>query len=156
MHRVLAHELRPVTAPDDLWTRVAQASALPRPGALWARADAWTNLLRACATLACVALVLSAVWLRPSRQEIRSADPGEVQAWIRAKAGVDVPLRSHLPAKLRLTGARLVNGRTEIAYLVSGRVCQATRQHRPAKHAFALSCTNPDDLKVACALCHIG
>ncbi len=145
----LARELSPVPAPEGLWERIQNPKPRVRP-------NVNTTFLRACATLACIAIVLSAVWLRPSRQEIRSANPAEVQAWIRAKAGVDVPLRSHLPAELRLIGARLVNGRAEIAYLVSGRACRATRQPSPAKHAFALSCTNPDDLKVACALCHIG
>jgi len=145
----LARELSPVAAPDGLWERIQN----PRPRV---QRNVKPTFLRACATLACIAMVLSVVLLRPSRQEIRSANPAEVQAWIRTKAGVDIPLRSHLPAEIRLTGARMVNGRAEIAYLVSGRACRATRQPSPSKHAFALSCTNPSDLKLACALCHIG
>jgi len=145
----LTRELSPVTAPEALWERIQN----PRPRV---QPNVNATFLRACATLACIAVVLSVVWLRPSRQEIRSADTVAVRTWVRANTGVDVPLSSHLPAELKLTGARLVNGRAEIAYLVSGRVCRAIRQPAPAKHAFALSCTNPDDLKVACALCHIG
>jgi hypothetical protein len=109
--------------------------------------------MSACAT---VVLLVLAVWIYPSKRELRSADTSQVRAWVRANSGVDVPLRSHLPAELRVTGARVVNGRAEIAYRVNNRECLVATRPQTSGHRFSLSCTRPDDLKIACSLCHIG
>lgn len=161
MHRewfepALARELGPVAAPEELWERVCNPGPRPawKPG-LHATVNA--ARFRACATVACAGLVvLLAVWAYPSRREFRSGDAGQIRAWVRANAGVDVPLRSHLPAELRLTGARVVNGTAEIAYRVNNRECLVVNRPSMARHRFSLSCTSPGDIKVACSLCHIG
>jgi hypothetical protein len=166
MHRewfepVLAREMGPVAAPAELWQRIEKAQAkAPAPPAN----ELCRSLMLAGATLA----MLLAIWAYPARKEIRSTDAGTIRAWVRAQSGVDIPLRSHLPAGLQLSSARMVNGRTEIAYRVRNRqgrlvVGGPKTANTPLTFSgtvdgrvFTLSCTDPGDLKVACALCHIG
>lgn len=168
MHRewfepALSTHLDRVAAPEDLWERIQNSAAK-------ASVHRSVNVARigACATL-----VLLVVWLYPWHRELRSGDGSEIRAWVRANAGIDVPLRAHSPG-LQLTGASLAKGSVAIAYRVGnrdGRLMVAKGgsggRHTAASgarvftwsmdgHTFTLACAAPEDLSIACSLCHIG
>jgi len=150
--------LRRVGAPAELWDRVqfprAERSRL-RSTARWS----------ACATLAVALIVL--LWgshVRSANVEFPSSDPVAVRAWVKAKAGIDIPLHGG-----RLAGASMNQGRVEIAYRagshnLSLRVLEAgDPRWNDSTHfswaasgiSYMLSCPEPEDLKT-CALCHTG
>jgi hypothetical protein len=154
MHRewlepALSRELGVVPAPEELWEKI-QHPGPPKPSV---HTSVNAARMSACAT---VVVLLLSLWLYPWRHELRSGDAGEIRAWVRANAGVDVPLRSNLPAELQLVGATVVKGRAEIAYRVHSRECLVANRKQASGHRFSLSCTRPDDLKIGCSLCHIG
>ncbi len=157
MHRewlepALSRELGQVTAPDELWERIQHPR--PKPSVhTGPRGTPHAARMSACAT---VVVLLLSLWLYPWRRELRSGDAGQIRAWVRANAGVDVPLRSNLPAELQLVGATVVRGKAEIAYRVHSRECLVLNRRQESGHRFSLSCTRPDDLKIGCSLCHIG
>lgn len=158
---VLAHQLDRVGAPEELWERVRNPR-VPRV-ATRKRVHMGVNAARvgACAT------ILLIVWLFVGRTSVRSGDAGEIRAFVKSKAGIDLPLRAR-PAGVRLTGATWAKGSVEIAYSVGSRDGRLTVDGRHLRadsrvftwsmggHTYTLACATPEDLKVACNLCHIG
>jgi len=169
---VLERKLDRVAAPEELWDRIdnrsltvaAQTERLPnrdRKGAVLA----WT--------LVAATLVIVLVWgLRPRRDLVlRSDSAAQIREWVQANAGLDIPLLGH-SAQVRLTGARLVRGDVEIACRVGDHQAKllvskgnSTLQHgaQPTKatvswgmagRVYTLASATPEDLKIACLLCH--
>ena len=115
----------------------------------------------ACAT------ILLLVWLFVGQRGLKSNDPGEIRGWVQAKAGIDVPLRAR-PAGVELKGASFSKGTVEIVYKVGnrdGRLMVGGRRVASGPRVFTwsmdgrtytLECATPQDLKIACNLCHIG
>jgi hypothetical protein len=166
MHRewiepALARHLDPVSAPEELWERVRNpASGIKKKGV---HTSVNAARLGACAT----SVLLLLVWLVGGQRGLRSGDPGEIRRWVQAKAGIDVPLRAR-PAGVQVTGASVSRGTVEIAYKVGSR---DGRLFVGGKHTssnprvftwsmdgrtYTLECATPEDLKIACSLCHIG
>jgi hypothetical protein len=165
MHRewiepALARHLDSVSAPEELWERVRNPRVIQKKGVPTSGNAA---RLGACATV----LMLLAIWLFVGHRGLKSNDPGEIRGWVQAKAGIDVPLRAR-PAGVQLTGASVSNGTVEIAYKVGNRdgrlfvggkhTSSNPRVFTWSMHGntYMLECATPDDLKVACNLCHIG
>jgi hypothetical protein len=146
-----------VGAPEELWDRVV----CPQPRV---RRSANAARMSACATLAVAIIVV--VWgfsLRTNRAGLQfaSSNPSVVRAWVKANAGIDVPLHSG-----NLAGANVNHGRTEIVYRVNGRNLTLVASNRQRIDTAGLSWSAsgqtykvlsaaPEDLK-ACALCHVG
>lgn len=166
MHRewiepALARHLDAVAAPEELWERVRNPRVIRKNRNVPMSGNA--ARLGACAT---VALVLLSALLMP-RPGLKSSDPDEIRGWVQAKSGIDVPLRAR-PAGVQLTGAQVSKGTVEIAYKVGNRDGRlfVGGQHTASNprvftwsmhgNTFTLECATPDDLKVACNLCHIG
>jgi hypothetical protein len=166
MHRewiepALARHLDPVSAPAELWERVRN------PGVTRKRRGVHTSVnaarVGACATV----LLLFAIWAFGGQRGLRSNDPGEIRGWVQAKVGIDVPLRAR-PAGVQLKGASVSKGTVEIAYKVGNRdgrlmvggrrVASGPRVFTWSMHGrtYTLECATPQDLKIACGLCHIG
>jgi hypothetical protein len=166
MHRewfepALARHLDRVAAPEDLWERIQNPENRKKNG-VHRRVNA--ARLGACATI-----LLLVGWLY-SGSRIRSGDSEEVRAWVLANAGVDVPLRG----SLQVTGARVGKGSVEIGYRVGSRdgrllIAKGSGGGRHSMtsgarvftwsmdgHTYTLACATPEDLRVACSLCHIG
>jgi hypothetical protein len=156
---VLAHQLDRVRAPEELWELVRNPGIRKKKGVHMS-----VNAARvgACAT----AVLLLVIWLFVGRTSVHSGDAGEIRAFVKARAGIDLPLRAQA-AGVRLTGATLVKGSVEIAYRVGGRDGRLTVDGRHGSgarvftwsmggHSYTLECATPEDLKVACNLCHIG
>jgi len=165
LERTLERNLRPVAAPDELWDRILNARTVPvkqpKPTA------------RTLTPLACAASLLIALWwIYPGRLEIRSDKGAEIRAWVKSNSGVDVPLRSEPAAPLRMIGARATQDRVEIAYEVGNRpgTLVVSRGRTGGRHQapgtgrvfswnmdgqlYTLACAAPEDLQVACLLCH--
>jgi hypothetical protein len=159
----LAGHLDRVAAPEDLWDRIQN----PQPRK--ARVPASARIVRMCA---CAAMVLLAAWLYPRSREVRSGDAAGVRSWVRANTGIDVPLLRQ-PAGIRVTGARLAKGAVDIAFRVgpsdghlaviqgeSGGVHANPHGRvfvwRMDGHTYTLTCATPEDLRMACGLCHVG
>jgi hypothetical protein len=172
----LQRGLREVTAPPDLWDRVQGARLVPtdpRPRKLtWAMA----------ATVILAAVALS---ILPGRRATNALDsqsnalycqnPAQLRAWVRAKTGLDVPLRATLPASIHLVEARNSSQGVEIAYraansdavlLVSRAEGAVDVPHSRvtngnvtswvmAGQRFTLASDDPADFQIACKLCHL-
>jgi len=178
----LAHELRPVEAPEGLWGRVQAGRRRPVTRNRW-----WTARLPA---LASVALVITAglLWSarpytgleqlaarelsRPARLDLRSSDPLEIAAWLRREAGVDMEIPPSM--RVQLTGARVIRQHgaligevsyrvgTDSAVLLVARAGGAF--HAPMKHGgaswrkqqqvYAVAFSAFDRPQGACVLCH--
>ena len=155
---VLAHQLDRVVAPEELWERVRSPRVVSEK-----RVHRSVNAARVGA---CATVLLLAIWLFVGRASVRSADAGEIRAFVKAKAGIDLPLRAQ-PAGVRLVGASFRKGSAEVAYQVGGRDGRLTVDGRHGSsarvftwtmsgHTYTLECATPEDLKIACNLCHIG
>jgi hypothetical protein len=158
--------LERVRAPEELWERIQNPRVERHRPARQPAAG-----MTVCLT---IAVVLLAVWFYPWHKQLRSGDPGEIRAWVRTQAGVDVPLLARPSGRIQLTGARVVKNAAEISYRVGdhgGRLVVAKgvsggRHTLPAGtrvftwsmdgHVYTLACAEPDDLRIACSLCHIG
>jgi hypothetical protein len=176
----LAHDLRPVTAPEGLWGRV-QSARRPMPKRKFA-----VSMPALVAATALVAALV--VWsgrrgvgleelaahelARAERLELRSSDAVEIGAWLRREAGVEVAI----PAsdRVRLEGARVIRrgGASvgEVAYRVGDNralllVASADAGFRaPLKHGgltwqkqrqlYAIASSISDRPQAACILCH--
>jgi len=165
--------LREVTAPPELWDRL-QSARVSRPqttgrGFVWALALAFV--------LAAVALSLARSPVHKDSQvtAFHCQNPTELRAWVKANTGFDVPLRTAQSASIQLIGARVVDGRAEIAYRAGNRdavllVSRADSGAANLPHSrvsgkasswvmggrrFTLACDNPADLQLACKLCHL-
>ena len=164
MHRewfepVLAHQLDRVAAPEELWERV-------RNPVIRKKKSVHTSV-NAAGMSACATVLLLAIWLFVGHRGFRSADAGEIRGWVKAQAGIDVPLRAW-PAGVQLMGANFAKGSVEIAYRVGGRDgwLRVDGRHAGSSarvftwsmdgHTYTLECATPEDLKIACNLCHTG
>ena len=160
----LRRSLRQVSVPPELWDRIQAHTAAPpratnRP-LVWAMA---------------AAVVLMAVSLSnihrdnmafPAFAGDRCQNPAQLRAWVRAKTGLDLPLRSDSASSLELIGAQTIDGTNgvKIAYrarnhdavlLVSRADGSANVPHSRFGPAFTLGSDNPADLQLACKLCHL-
>ena len=117
-------------------------------------------------------LVVVLVWgFRPRRDLVmQSGSATQIREWVTANAGFDVPLAGSTP--IRLTGARLMRGDVEIACRVGDHQAKllvskgnSSLQHgaQPTKatvswgmagRVYTLASATPEDLKIACLLCH--
>jgi hypothetical protein len=185
----LSRHLQPVAAPEALWERIQEGRG-PQPverarWPLWAFAAA----LAAMVALCCFSLrsdttsymaQLAARDLTGGSElvDFRSSDAAAIRAWVKANAGLDIPL----PAEhsVRLIGVSLIReggpaacisyriGNRE-GRLVVARGASAAPQHRSMEHVvdhgtalaswvmhgqtYALA-SAPQDLRAACVLCH--
>jgi hypothetical protein len=163
MHRewiepALERHLDRVAAPEELWERVRNPVVREKKGV---HRSVNAARLGACAT------VLLAIYLFVGHRGMRSGDALQIRAWVKDKTGIDVPLRAHA-AGVQLTGARVARGSVEIAYRVGKRDGKLMVGGRPSASGarvftwsmdgrmYTLECATPEDLKVACNLCHIG
>jgi hypothetical protein len=115
-------------------------------------------------------------------QEFRSSDPAAISAWVKDRCGFALPLSAQASTAIRLSAVRLQrNGPfAEVAFRVDNRPAllqisevDGTRPHEAASHhrltadarsvswvtkgrLFALECATPEDLRIACSLCHAG
>ena len=172
----LQRGLREVKAPPDLWDRVQAGRAVqpnPRPRRLvWAMA--------ATVILAAVALSYQArrggvsTVIDSSTLAFHCENPSQLRAWVRAKTGLDVPMRSSLPESIQLIGASARGNAVEVAYRAGGSEASLLVSRAdgavdiPHNHAggarstwvmagerFTLACDNPADAQLACKLCHL-
>ena len=167
LESVLEQELRPVSAPAELWERIER----PRPRRAERRRSEW----RWAVAMAAVILVVSAPWALRRDNALQSADPAQIRAWVMANAGIDVPLSLAAPVQMASVGS-IDRGRgAEIAYEIDGqhailRVTPADAD-QPVQHSqvingsrsakwilrgqvYTLECASPEGLQTACRLCH--
>jgi hypothetical protein len=185
----LSRHLQPVTAPEGLWERIQEGRASqPVERArwpLWAFAAALAAMVALCcfslrsSTTSYVAQLAARDLAGGSaRLDFRSSDAAEIRVWVKANAGLDVPL----PAEnsVRLIGVSLIRdggpaacisyriGNREGRLVVAGGA-SAMPQHRAMEHGvdqgaalaswvmqgqtYALA-SAPQDLRAACVLCH--
>lgn len=168
----LEHGLREVTAPPELWDRLQSARAARPPENT--RRLVWALALTVVVAAVGLSLVRSPLHQGSQTIAFHCQNPAELRAWVKAKTGIDVPLRGDPPASIRLIGARNQGERVEIAYragdrdallLVSRAAGAADVPHsNPAGKVsswvmngqrYTLACDNPADLQLACKLCHL-
>jgi hypothetical protein len=187
---VLERHLGPVTAPDELWKRIQYPKA-PRQQAfhlrlVWALPAGLLVLAMMWAIYpgpevhSTQALGMRALSRGPADLEFRSAEAGEIQAWVKTRTGLDVPILAEPAPTIRLLGAQVVTGRTmmaEVGYRIGDRdavllisKADSTRTGN-GRHSgpfgdtryfswamggqvYTLACATPEDLRVACQLCH--
>ncbi len=178
MNQRLEHELqkglRPVTAPPELWDRIQAPQAVqPRGsnrGLVWAMA----------ATVVLMAVGLSVVHRDntafPAFAGDHCQNPAQLRAWVRAKTGLDLPLRADSSPSIQLIGAQMLDGAggVKVAYRVENR--DALLLISPAEGAanlphnrvngkvstwvmngqsLTLASDSAADLQLACKLCHL-
>jgi hypothetical protein len=185
----LSRHLQAVTAPEALWERI-QEGRTPQPverarWPLWAFAAALAAMIALCCfslrsdnTSYIAQLAARNLTAGSERVDFRSSDAAKIRAWVKANAGLDIPL----PAEhsVRLIGVSLIRDGGPaacISYrignregrLVVARGSSAMPQHRAMAHGvdqgtalaswvmqgqtYALA-TAPQDLRAACVLCH--
>ena len=169
---VLRQELSPVAAPADLWERleVRALSGMERRRKPLPHKAFWSF------ASAAAVLVLGSFFLLP-RHDFRSSNPAQIQAWVKANTGLEIPLQAAAGIEyLQATGS---SGQAEIACRIGNRpakltvskstggVIAASEHHAitagkksiswsMSGQVYTLACATPDDLLVACALCHAG
>jgi hypothetical protein len=179
----LRRGLYQVSAPPQLWERVQQAQSAPavvrrkaRRALVWAMAA--SALLIGVGMATVKASIGGARW-KPDSQSValHCQNPAELRAWVRARTGLDLPLRAEASPSIQLIGAQLVDDSpsVQIAYRAGNRdakllVSRADRGAATAPHGrmggnvsswimdgqrFTLACANPADLQLACKLCHL-
>jgi hypothetical protein len=168
---VLAKELDRVAAPKDLWDRTlakargSETSPSPRPRFSGEKLT-WA--------LVAAMLVIVLVWGVPSRRDlvIRSANATQIREWVKANSGLDVPLLAD-SSSIRLTSARMSRDGVEIACRVGRHDAKLliSKNKSSVQHAalnansstiswgmnsrlYTLACATPEDLRIACLLCH--
>jgi hypothetical protein len=154
----LERSLRRVSAPEELWDRI-QSPKHARTR-VRTRFMAWATV----PVLTFVALLGSHSRNNPAIQ-FHSNDPAEIRAWVKANAGLDVPLHAG-----NLAGADVVSAHTaQIAYIVAGRNLSLLVSDNPVSvrrngksvswttggQTYLLACAEPQDFK-ACVMCHVG
>jgi hypothetical protein len=169
----LQRGLRQVAAPPELWDRVRSARSV-RPQEI-SRRLVWA--MAATVALAAVALSLISAPMRKDsgRGAFYCQNPAQLRAWVRANAGLDVPLRPSQPTSIQLTGARIVPRGVEVMYragqsdavlLVTkagagspdsphSRVSGQLSSWAMSGQRFTLACNNSADFQLACKLCHL-
>jgi len=176
---ILERKLDRVTAPRELWDRIdknqsqtqARMPVPHRSTGILACVDIKHKLAWA---FVAATLIVVLVWgLRPRRDLVmQSGSATQIREWVKANAGLDIPLLGH-SGQVRLTGARLFRGDAEIACRVGDHQARlliskgsSGLQHgiQPGKagtvswgmagRSYTLACATPEDLKIACMLCH--
>jgi hypothetical protein len=180
LEAALTDNLRPVGAPAELWDRVE----MPRmTGA--GRFSGSTMLWRLALTSAAAAMLVVGLWTfgRASfrNQELRSSDPAAISAWVKDRCGFALPLSAEASPEIRLSAVRFQTRgpSAEVAFRVEDRPAllqiaqvnsarlRESAHHRLAGDArsvswvaegrlFTLACATPEDLRIACSLCHAG
>ncbi len=169
----LSRDLRPVSAPPELWDRVsekvAHAAAFAADSGVKRRVSVRHEKVwaMAIAAVAVIAIVLWSVRPAPGARAMRQ--------WVSTKSGLTLPFEDR--RDLHLAAAHTDADRAQISFAVNGRRGQLTVT-KPAgappidSHpfpgnsdsvyswsmrglAFTLQCSTPDDLRVACQLCHV-
>lgn len=192
MHKLepeLEWNLREVSAPPELWERV-QASVVEHPpvkpfrwGLVWATAAA-AILIATSATLVHLeragsdeAMALRALHADSKLVGFQCENPARLRAWVRARTGLDLPLREETSPAIQLIGARTIEDSrsVEVAYRAGNRdaVLLVSRAEAGAVNVahnrasgnvsswvmdgqrYTLACDNPADLQLACKLCHL-
>ncbi len=175
LEAALTENLRPVGAPAELWDRVEM------PRVVAGRRLGWPAIWQVALTSAVAAILAVGLWSfgRPG-QELHSSDPAAIRAWVQDRCGFALPLSAAASPEIRLSDVRLQHGgaATELAFSVENRpaileISRATgaatgeTHHQLAAEAksvswvtdgklFTLACATPEDLRVACSLCHAG
>jgi hypothetical protein len=179
----LRRGLGKVSAPPQLWDRVQRAQSAsagprrkPRHALIWAVA--------AAALLIGVGLArVNAGIERPGSERdsrtaaLRCENPAQLRAWVRAKTGLDVPLRAESSPSIQLIGAQMIDGSrgVEVAYRAGNRdavllVSRADTGAANIPHSrvsgnvsswvmdgqrYTLASNDPASLQLACKLCHL-
>lgn len=162
--------LREMNAPPELWDRVQAGRFAPRRK---------TSSVLIWATAAVGVLFAIGVYRTTTPGDlphagIRCQNPAQLRAWVRAKTGIDVPLRAATLSSIQLIGARSVAESVEIAYrtgdrggtlTVSPAIGAADVPHDRVSgnvsswvmdgQRYTLMCDNAADLQLACKLCHL-
>jgi hypothetical protein len=170
---VLTRHLGQTTAPSGLWERVAQPR-MPR--------STVSNVQMAWA-FAAVLLVAALLWgFHPGANralEFRSSQPGQVEAWVKANTGLEVPL--HASSSARLIGASAIRGgepaariiyrvgANNVALLVAGVGAKSAIAANIATNKgdsvfswtargqrYTVACADAEELRIGCLLCHAG
>lgn len=181
--------LRETSAPAELWDRVRAAQVRPAPqkrtnlGLVWAMAAALTvvalglSLRYRQSAASDEALALRALSGASQIAGFHCENPAQLRAWVRATAGLDLPLRAEASPSIQLIGAQAIDGTrgVEVAYRAGNReavllVSRAGSGIRNSAHnrassnvsswvmngqRYTLACDNPADLQLACKLCHL-
>jgi hypothetical protein len=167
---ILERKLDRVAAPDELWDRIDRSLTVAARNEQRPR-----GVEKLAWTLVAAMLVVVLAWgLRPRRDLVfQSESATQIREWVRANAGLDIPLLGNSP-QVRLTGARLMRGDVEIACRVGNHEARllvaknsSSLQHgvQPTKERstaswgmsgrlYTLACATPEDLRIACLLCH--
>jgi hypothetical protein len=130
LKKLLERNLRPVSAPDELWDRIQQ------PRVRQTHSGFAPLAVLAVATLAAVAvwgfyprsaqstqeLAVAGLSSSPETLELQSGTLPEIRAWVKTRTGLDLPLPSEASHAVRLKGVCTVRGgaTVEVAYRVSG------------------------------------
>ena len=157
----LQSSLRSVPAPPELWDRIQTSQ-------LTAARPVHRRMVWALATAVVLAVVGLSIFHRDNVafQSLASdhcENPAQLRAWVRAKTGLSLPLRSD---SSQLIGAQTIDGShgVRIAYRAGNRdavllVLRADASsnvpHIHFGQRFAVSTDNPVDLQLACRLCHL-
>ena len=183
----LSRHLRPVTAPEELWLRIQGGAIAEKPVRLrwpiWAVAAAAAAMLALCFSLRSATIpYLERMASRElasgaAAPDLRSDDPTRIRAWVKAHAGLDVPLPNEPAQGVQLIGVSLLQGEGPVAcitYRVGGHEAKllvtrgaARPQHHPTKldsgvaswtqgkQLYALAWGGPQEGNAACVLCHL-
>jgi hypothetical protein len=189
LERELGNGLKRVAAPRELWDRVC---VKPVP----CRNTGNRGLVWALAAAVMVA-VLALSFLRAERDRVMSDEafavemlngnldrvgfhcqnPARLRAWVRARTGIDLPLRPECAPSIELIGAQTIGASraVEVAYRAGNRdavllVSEADARAGNDPHVrttgnvstwvmngqrYTLACNDPSDLQLACKLCHL-
>jgi hypothetical protein len=183
----LSRHLRPVIAPDELWDRIEGGAVAQRPTAwrwhIWAVAAAAAAMLALCFSLRSDTtpylerLAASELAAGTGTMDLRSHDPAQIRAWVKANAGLDVRLPGEIARSVQILGVTLLRGEEPVAcisYRVGGRDARllvargsSGSQHHAARltgnssswtfgrQMYALAWSAPLEGNGACILCHL-
>jgi hypothetical protein len=189
----LSRHLMPVAAPEELWRRIqassqANATVKPRKSALWALPAAITAVIalwcvspRPDSTLDLAGVASRELASGSERFDLRSSDPLQIRAWVKAQAGINIPLEAG--HSVEFIGVTLLHELRCAAVCVSYRVGNVTGkllvarggtrgpkhpsvQHTSYKGAtvtswvsggqtYVIASPPVQDSHIACLLCHV-
>src|ERR1700684_3771743 len=110
--------LRPVTSPPELWDRVRNSKPVSSRG---------SNRMLVWGMAAAVVLMVGGLSVTRGDNVAYAVasdhcqNPPQLRPWVRAKTGLDLPLRADSSASIQLIGAQNVDGRVEISYRAGNR-----------------------------------
>jgi hypothetical protein len=183
----LQRGLRGVAAPPELWDRL-RAAKVEKPvrtnrALVWAMA---ASVALGAVGLSTVhrpniggdeAFALHALAGDTQRVAFHCQNPAQLRAWVRAKTGLDVPLREESSPSIQLIGAQMIDGTrgVEVAYRAAnrdavlvvspagaglptvphGRVTGDVSSWVKDGQQYTLASNDLADLQLACKLCHL-